>query len=517
MEFTAHENLSANDTLKSMEQIVQLRLELPTPPNVVFRLLEVVRDDEHSFREIGAIISKDPSLTARMMKAANSSVFGFPGKIRSIDSALTVLGINLIRNIALSFVIVEGITCPPARWFDITYFWKRAITSAVAAEMIASLTGLHSDDTFLCSLLQDIGVLVMYQQMEDDYKQVLLMKAFAGSQSFPVERELIGFDHGQLGGLMLKQWGLPESVYLPVFHHHDRPPGAFPDAALIGILRVGDMLSALYHGAAGSRTLELVFDILESSYGLEREAIKQMIDLLAARTMEILNFFDIDPGEMKPLSQLLQEANAELGKRAMSYECLVGQLRQSREESTRFIAKLLEANNELRNLAYRDELTGLYNHRYFLQQIDKELERSSRYGSPLSLMFFDIDFFKDINDSHGHLAGDAVLRSIASQVTTCMRGCDVVARYGGDEFAVIMPETDRGGLESLCERLRGHIERTQISVNGKTLGITVSIGGACFDGQGQKVTRFAMLNVADQAIYQSKKSGRNTITVRTIV
>ncbi|APG44253.1 HDOD domain-containing protein [Syntrophotalea acetylenica] len=199
MEFTAHENLSANDTLKSMEQIVQLRLELPTPPNVVFRLLEVVRDDEHSFREIGAIISKDPSLTARMMKAANSSVFGFPGKIRSIDSALTVLGINLIRNIALSFVIVEGITCPPARWFDITYFWKRAITSAVAAEMIASLTGLHSDDTFLCSLLQDIGVLVMYQQMEDDYKQVLLMKAFAGSQSFPVERELIGFDHGQLG------------------------------------------------------------------------------------------------------------------------------------------------------------------------------------------------------------------------------------------------------------------------------------------------------------------------------
>ena len=80
-----------------------------------------------------------------------------------------------------------------------------------------------------------------------------------------------------------------------------------------------------------------------------------------------------------------------------------------------------------------------------------------------------------------------------------------------------MPETDSGGLESLCERLRVHIERTQISVNGKTLGITVSIGGACFDGQGQKVTRFAMLNVADQAIYQSKKSGRNTITVRTIV
>ena len=120
------------ENIASIEVIIQQRLELPTPPNVVFRLLEVIKDEERSFKEIGDIISKDPSLTAKMMKVANSSVFGLSGKISTIESALAVLGINVIRNIALSFVIIDGVKAPSSEVFDIEYFWKRAITAAVA-------------------------------------------------------------------------------------------------------------------------------------------------------------------------------------------------------------------------------------------------------------------------------------------------------------------------------------------------------------------------------------------------
>lgn len=477
-----------NGNIETIENIVRQRLELPTPPNVVFRLLEVVKDDERSFKEIGDIVTKDPSLTARMMKVANSSIFGLSGKIRTIEGALTVLGINVIRNIALSFVIMDCVKVPSAGPFDIGYFWKRAITSAVAAETIASHIHFQNEDTFLCGLLKDIGVLVMFRQMEKEYQQVLL----------------------------LKDWGLPESIYLPIFHHHSSSLPASSVGRLVGILQVADLLSALYHGAAGTRDLDAAKDILEKRYGLARPVVKKMIDSMAEKTMEILTYFDIDPGEMKPLSQLLQEANNELGKHALTYEQMLGELKQSQEDSRQFINNLLETNKELRKLAYRDELTGLYNHRFFLSEIDKELERAKRYGHPLSLTFFDIDFFKNINDTYGHLVGDVVLRSIATKVSSCMRSCDIVVRYGGDEFAIIMPETDRAGLESLCERLRQEVEAMDIPLNGNILGVTISVGGACFGGGDGAVTRFSMLSIADQAIYQSKKSGRNTVTIKSV-
>ncbi len=504
------------ENIATIEAIIQRRLDLPTPPNVVFRLLEVIQDEERSFTEIGDIISKDPSLTAKMMKVANSSIFGLCGKINTMEGALAVLGINVIRNIALSFVIIEGVKAPSTGVFDIEYFWKRAITSAVAAEMLASHVRYHSVDTFLCSLLKDIGVLVMFRQLEHEYKQVLLLKAYAGSQSYPVEREIIGFDHGELGGLMLKQWGLPESIYLPIFYHHSDLPPSSPHGRLIDILHISDMLSSLYHGAAESRTLDEAHALLQGRFGMDNKAADHMIDSLAEKTIEILNYFDIDPGEMKPLSHLLQEANHELGKRTMSYEHMVYELKQTQDESRQFINKLLEANKALRNLAYRDELTGLYNHRFFQREIEKELERAKRYSHPLSLIFFDIDFFKDINDSHGHLVGDVVLRTVSQTISACMRSCDVIVRYGGDEFAIIMPETNRDGLEILAERVRHAVEQLLIPVNGKTVGLTISIGGAFFDGENATVSRFGLLSVADQAIYQSKKLGRNTITIKSV-
>jgi diguanylate cyclase (GGDEF)-like protein len=134
----------------------------------------------------------------------------------------------------------------------------------------------------------------------------------------------------------------------------------------------------------------------------------------------------------------------------------------------------------------------------------------------LCLIFFDIDYFKDINDTHGHLVGDVVLRTVSQKLSSCMRSCDVFVRYGGDEFAIIMPETDCPGFEALAERLRHSVEKLLIPINGKTIALTISIGGAFFDGKKDTVSRFSMLSVADKAIYQSKKSGRNTVTIKYV-
>jgi diguanylate cyclase (GGDEF)-like protein len=309
---------------------------------------------------------------------------------------------------------------------------------------------------------------------------------------------------------------LPAGIYLPIFFHHRESDVAPSCRNLVDILNMADRISALYHGAGDERTLREVYRFFEERYRFDNDTIKGMIDMVAEKTVEILTYFDIDASDMRPLPEMLQDANRELSDMAFSYERLVRKLKQSQEESKTFIGKILEANKELRHLAFRDDLTGLYNHRYFQKEIDKELERSKRYGHDLALVFFDIDYFKDINDTYGHLAGDIVLRTVAEQVKTTMRSCDIVVRYGGDEFAIIMPETSHAGLETFAERLRCVVEDTVVKVEGHSIRLTVSVGGACCRGGIDTVSKFALLNAADQAIYESKNAGRNNVTISPV-
>ncbi len=163
----------------------------------------------------------------------------------------------------------------------------------------------------------------------------------------------------------------------------------------------------------------------------------------------------------------------------------------------------------------RDGLTGLYNHRHFQEMLCKEIGEALRYGRPLALLLFDVDFFKKVNDGYGHPAGDAVLKQIAHHVAQTVRTSDLVARYGGEEFAIILPETDSRDAVVLAERIRRGIETLEIDVGSQQprLRVTVSLGlsglkpGASEHAQGE------MIEAADKALYAAKRGGRNRLVV----
>ncbi len=184
------------------------------------------------------------------------------------------------------------------------------------------------------------------------------------------------------------------------------------------------------------------------------DQIRTLIDDVAEKSLDILKIFEIDPGKMKPYTQMLQEANDELGKLNLSYEQLVLELKESKEKSERFADELRKANTRLEEMASRDGLTNLYNHRYFQEILGKEMARAKRYNTSLCLIMFDIDYFKEVNDSFGHPAGDEVLINLSRAISKAIRPSDIVARYGGEEFAVILPETSEKGLKVFAERLR---------------------------------------------------------------
>jgi two-component system cell cycle response regulator len=169
------------------------------------------------------------------------------------------------------------------------------------------------------------------------------------------------------------------------------------------------------------------------------------------------------------------------------------------------------------SLALTDELTGLHNRRYLFAHLDKLIERANRDGGRVALLLFDIDHFKNVNDRHGHAAGDEVLRQIAARAINSVRSADLVARLGGEEFVVVMPETEPAIAAAAAERLRAAIARQPFIVGATAapLSLTVSIGVTAAAPGGD--ARDLMLARADDALYAAKAGGRNRIVTRPAI
>lgn len=490
-------------------------LSLPTPPAIALRILEAVRDDSASFTELARIIASDPALTARILKVANSSFYRLSYPVDSIEKAITVLGSEALKNIALSFVIVRSYRREGEDVFDFELFWKRAVTAAVAGQTLAERLRMESSDAFVLCLLQDIGIVLLFLTRPGDYRRVLIERRREEPME-EVERRLLGTDHLAVGAASLREWGLPETIYGPLEHIAGTDAPA-KYRLRIGILRISALVSSIYHGSRSGEKMVRLRSLMADGYGWPSEAIDDYIDAVAEKTREILGSFEIDGAGMKPFSQILQEANQELGRLNLSYEQLVAELKIAKEKAERLARDLQEANLKLQEIASRDGLTGLFNHRHFQEALAAELSRAARHGHPVSLVLFDIDHFKAVNDTYGHPAGDAVLQALSRRASELLRISDILARYGGEEFAVILPETGDKGAFVLAERLRRGIEQLQIVAEGNPLSVTVSLGVATWTPKRRDIGKAELVAAADGALYRSKKNGRNRTTNEGLV
>lgn len=179
---------------------------------------------------------------------------------------------------------------------------------------------------------------------------------------------------------------------------------------------------------------------------------------------------------------------------------------------TRDVTEQRTFQKQLEQQAHTDSLTGLNSRGYFMHLAELELNRAVRYGNELSIFMLDIDFFKQVNDSYGHKVGDTVLKKLADVCRNTLREVDVIGRVGGEEFAVLLPETDMARAVEVAERLRSDIENAKISrASGLPVHITVSIGVAFLRSKDENLD--VLLNKADKALYEAKKSGRNRVCV----
>ena len=503
-----HTTENSSEILKLIEKEVTL----PSPPAIAVQILNTVQKHDTDLNKLVKIISADPALTGKMLQIANSSFYSLKSEVTSIERALSVLGTNIIKNIALSFVIATDLRGEDQSGFDFDDYWRRSVTSAVAADLLTQRLGLKDEDIFVIALLHNIGMLVIFLNKRDNYSELFKEICFSGKSLIDLEKQKYGFDHQQVGSMLIEKWGLPDRISIPINYHHnpELAPKEFQETA--EILKYSDRLATIYnetHCAEKARQLQ---NELNEQFSMDQEQIRSLLDDVATKSVEILATFDIEPGSMKPYSQMLQEANKELGRLNLSYEQLLIELKEEKEKSDYLAHELTDANLRLKNLAYTDAMTGLFNHRYFYECLSNELSRASRYHSSVSLILFDIDCFKQVNDTYGHPAGDKVLSNIAREIKKTVRPCDVVARYGGDEFTVILPETDVTGIKVLSERLRRCVEGITTQVEQHQIKVTISIGGTTFDPKQQETTKDLLFKTADRGLYVSKNNGRNQVT-----
>lgn len=225
------------------------------------------------------------------------------------------------------------------------------------------------------------------------------------------------------------------------------------------------------------------------------------IILLTARsdTTDIVNGLDAGANDYiaKPFNSAELKARLQVGRRMVDLQ-----------------STLIETQQQLQFQATHDALTGLINRGAVLESLEKELERARRSGSGLAIGLCDIDFFKNINDTHGHLVGDEVLREMARRFNGAIRPYDHIGRYGGEEFLLVIPMQNERGTNSF-ERVRHSVADTPFQPDGLSLSASISIGVALYSGAENNCNANELLNAADMALYRAKDEGRNRVVMAT--
>jgi diguanylate cyclase (GGDEF)-like protein len=497
--------------------------QLPSLPTAAMKLLELARDTDTEIGDVAAVIKLDPALTAKILKAANSSYFGFKNEVESVDRAVTMLGTAVVTSVALSFSLIESASSKGPMADHFKSFWMRSLVQAVAGEILGEQAGISSkSEFFLMGLLVDIGQLAMLATIPDEYAAVLDATTEQPRDVTEIESDMLGFDHLRIGCKLAESWKLPAVLISAIELHHADVVKIVEqreneDYCLFRIVAVaaavGDYFCGGQPGIAAKRLKKLTREL----FSFSDDDLNNYIDTVNLRTEQAGELFSINTEDLLSPTELMVQANENLAQLSVQAHMEMANAARQNELTETEKRELQERNRELQRQALFDPLTKIYNRRFFDESLQNEISRCRRTGQLVGVVFCDIDEFKMLNDTYGHQFGDVVLHSVAQDFGSVLRDCDILARFGGEEFVILVNDPTEQGLTILAERLRAQIEAQRHKLENDEIKVTVSIGAAVglpsrnSDDIGSK-----LIEAADKAMYKSKAAGRNQSHVLSI-
>ena len=506
---------------------------LPSLPAVAVQLLEETRRPDVDLARFTDLISADPALSARLLKAANSSYFGFRGEVASVGRAVNLLGAAGVVSLALSFSLADDTLRRGGTADAYRDYWRRCVVQASAAELAGRLgapgggaaagagpAGGGAGDWFLAGLLCDLGRLAMLKTVPGPAVAVWDAAAGDGADAVARERTELGFDHASVGGKLAERWGLPAALAEAVRRHHESPaalsaaredgridPKVFP---LVRVAALAGAVGGHFCGDPPGPSLKLLRECAKILFGLTGAELAGYLDRVRARADEAAGLLEVDLSGVGTPASLMAAANEHLVDLAARQSAEAAALARRHEE-------LAREHRELQARSLRDPLTGLYNRPYLVDALRREVQVCARTAAVVGVVFADVDRFKQVNDTHGHALGDRVLRAVAGAFAQVLRRSDVPARFGGEEFVVMLPRPTEKGAEAVAERLRQAVAATCRNVGGVPVNVTASFGVSLLVPDGGPDAADRLLAEADAAMYDAKRTGRDRVVLRSLL
>lgn len=472
--------------------------DLPSLPATAVEVLELAQADEADLNRIAAVISRDPALTGKILRTVNSSFYGRARNVGTISQAMVVLGLQSVKTLVLGFSLVGGVATKKTKGFDHTRYWKHSLFTATAARLIAQRVGvLQVEEVFLCGLLSDVGMLVLDRVTGEAYGPIV-----ARPHHDLCVAEIAAFEttHAEVSGHLVTQWKLPPMLTTPITHHHN------PDAVVEPTLRrMAEIVEAasrcadVFSDADAAPALADVRGRCFAAFDFDAATGDALMTQIQAKAKENAILFDIQIGESEPYEKVLQRAN----------ETLVTLMLQTQQQTE----SLRQQNEALRHQATTDRLTGLSNRADFEHRSAALWDVAMANGSTLSVVMVDLDYFKSVNDTYGHSAGDEVLRFVGGVLKKVARPMDVIARFGGEEMVMVLPDTTRQAATAIAESLRVAIRAKPVPCDGANVKVSASFGVASVEKGSPLKTLAHVVKAADMALYQAKRSGRDRVKV----
>jgi diguanylate cyclase (GGDEF)-like protein len=490
----------------TIDEVVAGFADLPTLAPVAVQVIRLADDENASMADLAAAISVDPGLTARLMRLANSAMYGQTKEVTNLDRATALLGLRTVKLLSLGFSLVTTLDDGP---IDTSIIWRRSLATSVLARRLATVEDRRlADDAFVVGLLSNIGKLALAEQPA--YATVVSEQG--PWMTAETEQRCLGFTSDEVSALILASWGLP-GLISDVVRGRSNPPDdtleSRPDAKLAGILHVADAAAQLLldeddAGKAGA--IERIGEAASAHLTLTGEEVEALIDEASSELDEIAAMFDLEAIATTPVTDIILAAKAKMAELSLD---MVTALSEEQQRT-----KTLQSDNErLAAEASTDPLTGMANRRTFDAYLTNQIEGRVRKprSSALGVIMIDIDHFKSVNDSYGHAVGDDVLKVVGNRIRAATRRGELSARVGGEEFAIVLPDVSGPEINQAGERFRALMADEPIDTAIGPLAVTASIGASyVYDVDHDAAS--AIMAAADAALYESKNTGRNRVT-----
>jgi diguanylate cyclase (GGDEF)-like protein len=488
-----------------LENRIKSQVDFPSPSRVASEVISLARNPNAQISKVADAISHDPAITAKILRIANSAFYAQRRPSHNIRQSLVTIGLNAALTLALSFSLVSSLRACKPNGINYQRYWRRTLLTATASRAFGEVSRAgHDEELFLCGLLQDVAILAIDRSAATFYDK--LPPDAAHATLIEYERQQLGKDHAAYGAMLLKGWNLPDRLCDAVaLSHSPNAPATTPEMAkFVGCVALGSDLADATLAKDRPAALAIVANRARTILGLRDEQFTEVVSRVLKLIPEAEELYETSVIESEDAEIMMAQARELLTVRNLHALQEIHALKET-------TGILLSKTEELEDANKRDTLTGTLNRNWLERMLEREFTQAVMFGRALSIAIVDLDHFKTVNDNFGHASGDKVLQACAQSLNASVRGSDIVGRYGGEEFLIIFPGTDREIARKVSERIVDAMGKLEHQCGSARITTTVSIGIATFTPQHRFANFSELINAADHALYAAKLRGRNCV------